>query len=121
MQINQEYGSGHRIRAYQPGQVRIDETTYERSIIVSQDELVVNWPPQSLDDLEGGHLQAILDLEPEVILLGSGVRQRFPEREILQQIMQTGIGVEVMETGAACRTYNILMAEGRRVAAALFL
>jgi|SRR5690625_2001017 len=121
MQINQEFGSGHRIRSYQPGQIKIDEQTYEHSVIVTQDELIMNWPPQLLVELETQHLQTIFNLQPEVILLGSGASQRFPERPILQAIMEAGVGVEVMETGAACRTYNILMAEGRRVAAALFL
>ncbi len=121
MQINQEFGSGHRIRSYEPGRIRIDENTYEHSIIVTQDALVVDWPPQVLDELETRHLQAIFDLKPEVIILGSGTRQRFPERDILQEILKSGIGIEVMETGAACRTYNILMAEDRRVAAAVFL
>jgi uncharacterized protein len=121
MQINQEFGSGHRIRSYEPGRIRIDDNTYDHSLIVTQDQLVADWPPQSLDELESRHLQAIFDLKPEVIILGSGARQRFPERGLLQEIMKSGIGVEVMETGAACRTYNILMAEGRRVAAAIFL
>lgn len=121
MKLTQETGSGNRIRSYQQHQVRINDETYDQSVIVTAEQLVTDWAPQSLAELEEQHLQAILDLDPEVIILGTGAQQQFPERIILQHILKTGIGVEVMSTDAACRTYNVLMAEDRRVAAALFL
>jgi len=121
MKLNQEIGSGYRIRSYEPGRVRINDDIFEHSVIVSPDRLVSDWAPQALAELEEEHLQAILDLEPEVVILGTGVVQQFPARTILQRVLKTGIGIEVMESGAACRTYNVLMAEDRRVVAALFL
>jgi uncharacterized protein len=121
MKLTQEMGSGYRIRSYEPGRIRINDDIIEHSVIVMADRLVTDWPPQSLTELAEQHVQAILDLDPEVIILGTGATQQFPARAILQRILKSGIGVEVMETGAACRTYNVLMAEDRRVAAALFL
>lgn len=121
MKLNQEIGSGYRIRSYEPGRVRINDDVFEHSVIVAPDRLVPDWAPQSLAELEEQHLQAILELDPEVVILGTGAVQQFPARAILQHILRAGIGVEVMESGAACRTYNVLMAEDRRVAAALFL
>lgn len=121
MKLTQETGSGNRIRSYQQHQIRINDETYDHSIIVTAEQLITDWAPQKLAELEEQDLQPILDLEPEVILLGTGADQRFPERAILQRILKAGIGIEVMTTDAACRTYNVLMAEDRRVAAALFL
>jgi uncharacterized protein len=67
------------------------------------------------------HFEAITDLEPEIVLLGTGSRQRFPRPSLLRSLLARGVGVEIMNTAAACRTYNIIMLEGRRVAAALLL
>lgn len=121
MKLTQETGSGNHIRSYQDHQVRINDATYDQSIIVTAEQLVTDWAPQDISELEERHLQAILDLEPEVVILGTGIKQQFPDRTILQRLLKAGIGVEVMATDAACRTYNVLMAEDRRVAAALFL
>lgn len=121
MKLSQEVGGGYRIRSYEPGRVKINDNTHERSVIVAPDQLVEDWTPQDLGELETVHLEKVLELEPEVVILGTGPVQRFPDRKILQRILTTGVGVEVMETGAACRTYNVLMAEDRRVVAALLL
>ncbi len=122
MKLNQESGgSGYRIRSYEPGRGRINDSVLERSVILAPDLLLADWAPQSLAELNADNLQTVLDLKPEVVLLGTGPVQQFPDRALLQRILKAGIGVEVMETGAACRTYNVLMAEDRRVVAALFL
>ncbi|MFS8608072.1 MAG: Xcc1710-like domain-containing protein [Xanthomonadaceae bacterium] len=120
MKLTQETGSGNLIRSYQHRQIRINDATYTRSVIVTADQLVTDWAPQTLAELTEQHLQPILDLQPEVVILGTGATQQFPQRAILQRVLRAGIGIEVMATDAACRTYNILMAEDRRVAAALF-
>jgi uncharacterized protein len=85
------------------------------------DALIANWPPATLDDLQVGHLEPILELRPELVLLGTGARQRFAPAHIRSAFAARGIGVESMDLGAACRTFNILVQEDRRVAAALFL
>ena len=75
--------------------------------------------PRSMAELHFSHLEILFALEPEVALLGTGPRQQLLSRELMIQVYERGIGLEVMTTDAACRTYNILAADGRRVAAAL--
>lgn len=91
------------------------------SFILSPEQLIANWPPQSPADLQTVHFDPVLSLEPEIILLGSGPRLEFPDPAITQHVYQLRIGLDVMDTTAACRTYNILAAEGRRVVAALMM
>jgi uncharacterized protein len=88
---------------------------------VSADRLVTDWPATSVEALAPDHLAAIVEMRPEIVLLGSGAAFRFPEPALLAPLYRAGIGVEVMDTPAACRTYNILMGEGRNVVAALIL
>ncbi len=122
MKLSQEQGTGtHRIRNYQPGEVTINEDTYASSLVVMPETLMLDWVPETLEELTVEHLTAILELEPEVILLGTGTQQRFPERALIKEVIMRGVGLEIMDTAAACRTYNVLMAEDRRVAAALLL
>ncbi len=83
--------------------------------------MLTDWPPAQLDALRPEHLEAIFDLEPEVVLLGTGERQRFPPADIRAAFAARRVGLEVMDLGAACRTYNILVQEERRAVAALFL
>jgi uncharacterized protein len=92
-----------------------------QSCIILPDLILRDWPPQHFDDLSAGHFAVLLELRPEVVVLGSGGRLRFPPPALTASLLEEDIGVEVMDTGAACRTYNILMNEGRRVAAALLM
>jgi uncharacterized protein len=122
MQIQLETGDrSNLIRAYAPGQVTVNETIYRASLIVLPGRVVTDWPPQQFADLAIPHLQALGELESEVILIGTGRRLQFPRAELLAPLMASGTGFEVMDTAAACRTYNILMGEGRNVAAALLM
>lgn len=109
----------YRISAYGPGYVTINDERVAGSLIVTPNKLIADWPPQAFVELESTHLLAVLALEPEIVVLGTGVQQRFPDGPLLEPILTRGIGVEVMDTAAACRTYNILMSEGRQVAAVL--
>lgn len=109
------------IRACSAHEVTIRDQVIRSSVLLGVDEIVTDWPPQSVEALSAAHLQAALELSPEVILLGTGRRQHFPDPEILLPAQRAGVGVEVMDTPAACRTYNILLQEGRRVVAALIL
>lgn len=111
----------YRIRRYEPGRITVNETVYERSLVVSPDELFVDWPPESFSELEEEHMRFLATLSPELVLLGTGANQHFPNPGLLRALITQGIGVEVMDTAAACRTYNVLLAEERRVAAALFM
>ena len=109
------------VRAYSRAELRIGEAQLHSSCIVSADRLVTDWAPERFDALKPEHLQAIFELEPEVVLLGTGERQRFPPADIRAAFAARGVGLEVMDLGAACRTYNILVQEERHAVAALFL
>lgn len=114
-------GTLHIVRGYTPGQLRIGELEYSRSVIVSATTLIADWRPQHIGELTAADLEPALALKPQVLLLGSGARQVFPSPELLAQLYAARVGFEVMDTGAACRTYNVLVGEGREVAAALII
>jgi uncharacterized protein len=114
-------GTLHVVRGYTPGRLRIGEQEYARSVIVSAARLIADWRPQHIGELTAADLEPALALEPQVLLLGSGARQVFPSPELLAQLYAARIGFEVMDTSAACRTYNVLVGEGREVAAALII
>jgi uncharacterized protein len=109
------------IRSYAPGEVRIGEQVVHTNCIVMADTLITEWPATDPSTMDASHIAAILELKPEVVLLGTGEVQRFPKAAIRNAFMTKGIGLETMTLGAACRTFNILVQEERRVAAALFL
>jgi uncharacterized protein len=109
------------VRSYAPGELRVGDAVLHRSCLISAERLIEDWRPQTLDELREGDLDAVFALQPEIVVLGSGVRQRFPDTRLLAAILARGIGCEVMDTGAACRTYNVLVSELRRAVAALFL
>jgi len=92
---------------------------YTGSIIVSPNRLITDWPVTSPGDITADHVGQILDLEPEIVLIGTGPRQVFLQPEMLMQFYKQGVGVEVMSTRAACDTFNIIVSEGRNVVAAL--
>ncbi len=109
------------VTGYAPGTVGINQVAYTRSLIVRPHRLETDWPVSAVDELVLDHLQSVLESPPEVLLIGTGAAQRFPERSLWRQLQERGLGVEVMDTAAACRTYNLIMAEGRDVAAALII
>lgn len=122
MKLHLQHGEGlNIIHGYAEGWVRINEHTYMSSLIVTPERIIVDWEPRQVTALAAEHFAWMADLRPEVVLLGTGVRLRFPAPSLTASLYGTGVGVEVMDTGAACRTYNILMGEGRRVAAALLI
>lgn len=121
MKLQAERPQGQNsITAYGPGFVTINAQTYRHSLIVGHDRSPVDWPPLNIETLSGEHLSG-LERGCDVILLGTGAHQRFPQRSLLRPFFEKRIGVEVMDTAAACRTYNVLLAEGRAVVAALII
>lgn len=122
MKIQLERGAGQNvIRSYEPGRVIVNQDVHTTSLIVTPEHIVTDWRPRTFSDLVPDDFDAIRALEPEVVLLGTGTRVVFPEPALIRSLMTARIGFETMDTGAACRTYNVLMAEGRRVAAALLI
>ncbi len=109
------------VRAYSREELRIGEAHVRSSCIVSADRLITDWPPARVEALRPQHLEALFALEPEVVLLGTGAQQRFPPADVRAAFTARGVGLEVMDLGAACRTYNILVQEERQAVAALFL
>ena len=109
------------IRGYSEAEVRIGGHSVRGSCIVTADTLITEWEPASFAQLRSAHLEAILALAPELVVLGTGPRQQFPPAEIRALLAARGIGLEAMQLGAACRTFNVLVQEERRVAAGLFL
>jgi len=106
---------------YGNGYVEVNRARHAESLVVSADRVITEWPADSVEALSADHLAAIVELKPEIVLLGTGATFRFPDPALLAPLYKAGIGVEVMDTPAACRTYNILLGEGRNVVAALIL
>lgn len=109
------------IRGHAAGQVTVNDVTLTRSFIVAGDKLVPDWPPQRFEDITAEHLKAALALDPEILLIGTGDKQRFLTGEMMVALSRGTMGVEVMDTAAACRTYNVLLSEGRKVVAAILV
>jgi len=104
---------------YGAGYVMINQQRHEHSLIVLPERLVTDWRPAGFDALETGDFSLLAELKPEIVLLGTGERLRFPRPELTRALIEARIGLEVMDIQAACRTYNFLAAEERKVAAAL--
>ncbi len=112
---------GYAISAYEEGVVTVAGKRHTASLVVAPDQIMEAWRPQQISELEREDLLALASLRPDILLLGTGRRQSFPEPEVYMELIRGGIGFEVMTTQAACRTYNILLSEGRRVVAALII
>jgi uncharacterized protein len=102
-------------------QQMVNGERYNSSIVVLAEEVRHDWEPASFDELSEAHFSYFLPLKPEILLLGTGARQRFPHPRLYRALTHAGIALECMDTPAACRTYNILVAEDRKVLAAILL
>lgn len=112
-------GDHHFVRSVSEAGIRIGNNVYTGGLLLSADHLQENWGPDTLEALCNDDLAGILALEPEVILLGTGAKQQFLHPAKLAPCHRAGVGIEQMTTEAACRTFNVLVSEGRRVVAAL--
>ena len=121
MKFSIEPAHPNTILAYAPGAIKVGETVYQRSLILSPSAIVADWSPQTPEELQIGDVERFLPLEPEIVILGTGARLRFPLPALTQCLMAGHIGFEVMDTASACRTYNVLLGEGRHVAAGLMM
>ncbi len=107
------------ISAYSSDGIVINEKIYRQSLVLSPEFISCPWPVGSISELDESSLQIVLDMNPDVVLLGTGEQQQFPEARIFALLGHQGIGLEVMNNGALCRTFNILVAEDRAVVAAI--
>lgn len=116
-----ENQSTYQIRAYQPGMIQINDQMFTKSLIITPDQLIENWAPQTVDELTAAMLAPILELKPDILLIGTGSTHIILPIQLYGDLINQSIGVEVMSTSAACMTFNALSAENRRVAAALLI
>ena len=121
MQLDLDRTDGNFIHSFERGRLRINNRLMTEPVIVTATEIFAGWSPPDIPELDITSFAIALQQEPDVILFGTGMRQRFPSPQVMTGIMKQGIGFEVMDTAAACRTFNVLSAEQRRVVAALLL
>ena len=110
---------GYFISSYDEGGISVNGIVLTSSFVISHEKLVEDWAPDSIASLCDDHLEPLIALEPELVLIGTGSTLTFPDIENYARLIQHNIGVEIMDSGAACRTYNILLGEGRKVAAGI--
>ena len=122
MKLQSDPHSGaNTITGYGDGYVEINKIPYAHAVVLSSDGDISEWPVKNFDELNAGNFLQLVDLKPELILIGTGSRQRFPKPELLKTLIEAKVGFETMDSQAACRTYNILVGEGRQVVLALIV
>jgi uncharacterized protein len=120
MQLTRDASSVNFIRAWEPGRVRIGERWLAGNVLVGNDAIVESWVTSAADRLTIDDLAPALALQPTIIVLGTGTQRLLPDVELMAAVAAHSVGLEIMSTPAACRTFNVLLQEQRRVVAALF-
>ncbi len=121
MRLSSDPTEKNHIHSCEPGAVHLRDKKLETHFIISADEIFSDWNPPEISALSINDFKLALDLRPDVILFGTGAAQRFPHISLMTDIMRSGVAIEVMETVAACRTFNVLISENRAVVAALLV
>ncbi len=121
MKFHLNAGTGNVFTGYGDDYVRLGIVVYRENVVVTADQIVTGWCPAGFDALTDADFAAIAALRPEIVLLGTGAKQRFPSPRLIRALAEARIGLDVMDTPAACRTFNILAAEERKVAVAILL
>ncbi len=119
MKIYPDIISAPSIRSYGAGWVQVGDEQLTRSVVIASDGRRFDWPCDRFEDLTDEHFAQLAQLQTELVIFGSGRRLRFPAAALTRALIERQIGIESMDTQAACRTYNILAGEGRHVAVAL--
>lgn len=122
MNIQKEHSSAtYQIKHYEPGKIQINEESYTNSVIVRPHQLLAPWRPSILSELCLEDFQTLLLDPPTILLLGTGTKMLIPQQSLLTPLFEKGIGVEFMDSKAACYTYTILAADERNVAACILI
>jgi uncharacterized protein len=121
MKFHLNAGVGNVFTGYGDDHVRLGIVVYRENIVVTPERIITGWCPAGFERLDEADFAAIVELQPEIVLLGTGAKQRFPSPRLTRALVEARIGLDVMDTPAACRTFNILAAEERKVAVAIFL
>jgi uncharacterized protein len=110
-------GVGSRITAYGDDWIEVDRVRHQGALALMPERGVMPWPEAQFEALTAAHFDGLIEWQPDVVLLGTGARLKFPHPRLVAGLAATRVGVEAMDTAAACRTYNVLAGEGRRVIA----
>ena len=122
MKLHLSHHSGlNMFSGYGEGYVTVNQVRYTDNMIVLPNQIIEHWQVDGISSLGVAHFDELLAAQPEIILLGTGASLQFPDASLARMILSRRIGFEVMDTQAACRTYNILMSEDRHVAAAILI
>jgi uncharacterized protein len=120
MQLTRDNSALHLIRAWEPGRVRVADRWLTGNVIVGIEHIIEGWTTGAPADLTLADLEPALALSPTIVLLGTGTDRLLPDVELMAALAERSVGLEIMNTPAACRTFNVLLQEQRRVVAALF-
>jgi uncharacterized protein len=120
MQLTRDNSANHFIRAWEPGRLRVADRWISGNVLIGNDRIVEGWTAIEPHRLTLAELEPALALQPTIIVLGTGTEQLLPDVELMAEVAARAVGIEIMSTPAACRTFNVLLQEQRRVVAALF-
>jgi uncharacterized protein len=115
------HSGANTITGYGDGYIEINKIPYSHAVLLSSDGEILEWDVKSFEELSSSDFAQMASLKPELIIIGTGKRQRFPRPELLKTLIEAKLGFEIMDSQAACRTYNILVGEGRQVLLALIV
>jgi len=115
------HSGANTITGYGDGYIEINKIPYSHAVLLSSDGEILEWGVKSFEELSSTDFAQMASLKPELIIIGTGKRQRFPRPELLKTLIEAKLGFEIMDSQAACRTYNILVGEGRQVLLALIV
>ena len=122
MKFAEDHNSArYRITAYEKNSIGVNGRFFNHSMILSPMEMIQDWEPSSYAELKAEHLDPLYNLKPDVLILATGANQVFPNKDILKRLAEEQVGYEIMSTQSACRTFNIIMSEGRNVVVAFFM
>jgi uncharacterized protein len=115
------HSGANTITGYGDGYIEINKIPYSHAVLLSSDGEILEWDVKSFEELSSSDFAQMASFKPELIIIGTGKRQRFPRPELLKTLIEAKLGFEIMDSQAACRTYNILVGEGRQVLLALIV
>lgn len=120
MEFTREVTDALTIHSFEPGRIRIGETWHSGNLIIARDRIIAPWQIPNAADITTATLAQALELDPEILLIGTGTQYQMADMHLISGLAAHGVGAEIMDTAAACRTYNVLVHERRAVVAALY-
>lgn len=121
IELDNDISLSNKIISYSDDSFQLKDKLITSNLVISNDRLIENWTIDSYCNLATQHLDEFISWQPEIILIGTGTVPSFPNPDLITYVTSRSIGLEIMDTGAACRSYNLLLNEGRNVVAILFL